>query len=416
VVLMANKQINIQGFTPTKKQREIIAACDNPEIKYIVGCFGRQAGKSFTAMNLLLKWVLENNDTIGMWVSPVYQQAKKVFNELSTLVAGTGISKAINKSELTITFINGSSIIFRSGEREDSLRGYTLDFLIIDEAAFIRDDVWNTVLRPTVLVRGKKVLFISTPKGKNWFYNLAMRGYNDDFPQYQTFHATSFDTPFITAEELAEAKMSLPEAIYRQEILAEFVDDGGEVFGNLKIHCDLTHYGTPISGEKYYAGIDFGRQNDYTVLVVLNNRGEVVDFYRERQKSWDVIISEVLVILRRWKPQLFAEVNSIGDVLFERIKKQYPAVQPFVTSSESKQNMVEDLIMALNESKLRLPSPELNPELYREMSAFTYVYSLRTRKISYGAPPSFHDDCVISLCLAFQSLKKKINYGSYVIR
>ena len=145
-----NKEITVQGFTPTTKQREIIDACLSKNIKYIIGCFGRQAGKSFTAMNLLLKWVLEDNGAVGMWVSPVYSQAKKVFTELTNTIAGTGLTKSINKSELTITFINGSVIYFRSGEREDTLRGYTLNYLVVDEAAYIKDEVWNTVLRPTV--------------------------------------------------------------------------------------------------------------------------------------------------------------------------------------------------------------------------------------------------------------------------
>ena len=411
-----NKEITVQGFTPTTKQREIIDACLSKNIKYIIGCFGRQAGKSFTAMNLLLKWVLEDNGAVGMWVSPVYSQAKKVFTELTNTIAGTGLTKSINKSELTITFINGSVIYFRSGEREDTLRGYTLNYLVVDEAAYIKDEVWNTVLRPTVLVNGKKVLFISTPKGRNWFYNLAMRGMSDEYPTYKTFFATSFDTPFITAEELEEAKMSLPETIYKQEILAEFIDDGGEVFGSLKSSCILDHYPNYDSTKKYYAGLDFGRQNDYTVLTILNSEGEMVDFYRERQKSWDIIISEVVVKLKKWRPICFAEVNSIGDVLYEQIKKQYPSIQPFVTSSESKQNMVEDLIMGMNESKIKLPSQELNTDLYKELSVFTYEYSPKTRKIKYGSPNGFHDDTVISLALSYHSFKKKATYGTYVVR
>jgi len=409
-------EIVVEGFTPTKKQVEIIDACTTESVKYIIGCFGRQAGKSFTAMNLLLKWALEDNGSISMWVSPIYSQAKKVFTELTNTIAGTGLTKSINKSELTITFINGSVIYFRSGEREDSLRGYTLTYLIIDEAAYIKDEVWNTVLRPTVLVHGKKVLFISTPKGRNWFYNLAMRGMSDDYPQYKTFHATSFDTPFITAEELEEAKLSLPDNIYRQEILAEFMDDGGEVFSSIKSNCILPSYPPIATGEKYYAGLDFGRQNDYTVLTVVNSKGEMVDFYRERQKSWDIIVSELLVRLRKWKPVVYAEVNSIGDVLFENIKKQYSAVQPFVTNNESKQNMIEDLIMGLNENKLLLPTQELNVDLYKELSVFTYEYSPRTRKVKYGAPSGFHDDCVISLGLTYYSFKKKASYGTYVVR
>lgn len=411
-----NKQITVQGFTPTKKQKEIIDACLSPQLKYIIGCFGRQAGKSFTAMNLLLKWSLEDNGSICMWVSPVYSQAKKVFTELTNTISGTGLTKSINKSELTITFINGSVLYFRSGEREDTLRGYTLNYLVIDEAAYIKDEVWNTVLRPTVLVQGKKVLFISTPKGRNWFYNLAMRGYTDDYPQYKTFHATSFDTPYITEEELVEAKLTLPETIYKQEILAEFINDGGEVFSNLKINCVLNHYPQYTPDKKYYGGLDFGRQNDYTVLTILNSEGEIVDFYRERQKSWDIIVSEVVMRLKKWRPVVFAEVNSIGDVLYEQIKKQYPSIQPFITNSDTKQNMIEDLIMCLNEEKLKLPSPELNGDLYKELSVFTYEYSPKTRKIKYGSPNGFHDDCVISLALSYHSFKKKLTYGSYVVR
>jgi phage FluMu gp28-like protein len=411
-----NKQITVQGFTPTLKQKEIIEACLSQGVKYIIGCFGRQVGKSFTAMNLLLKWGLEDNGSVSMWVSPVYSQAKKVFTELTNTIAGTGLTKSVNKSELTITFINGSVIYFRSGEREDTLRGYTLDYLIMDEAAYQREGVWKTVLRPTVLVRGKKVLFISTPKGKNWFHNIAMRGYSEEYPQYKTFHATSFDTPYITEEELIEAKLSLPETIYKQEILAEFIDDGGEVFGSLKNLCVLNQYPQQDPNKKYYAGLDFGRQNDYTVLTILNSEGEMVDFYRERQKSWDIIISEVVVKLKKWRPVCFAEVNSIGDVLYEQIKKQYPSVQPFITNSDSKQNMIEDLIMGMNESKIKLPSPDLNTDLYKELSVFTYEYSPKTRKIKYGSPNGFHDDCVISLALSYHSYKKKASYGTYVVR
>jgi phage FluMu gp28-like protein len=409
-------EIIVEGFTPTKKQKEIIDACTDEITKYIVGCFGRQAGKSFTAQNLLLKWILEDNNSVAMWVSPVYSQSKKVFSELVNSIADSGLTSSINKSELQINFINGSVIYFRSGEREDTLRGYTLNYLIIDEAAYIKDDVWMTVLRPTVLVNGKKVLFISTPKGRNWFYDLAMRGYNDDYPQYKTYHATSFDTPYITQDELIEAKLSLPESIYRQEILAEFIDDGGEVFSALKSNCVLDQYPKYDPNDKYYAGLDFGRQSDYTVLTILNSKGEMVDFYRGRQKSWDIIISEVVVFLRKYKPQIYAEVNSIGDVLFETIRKQYPSIQPFITNNESKQNMIEDLIMALNEDKLKLPTQELNRELYNELTQFTYEYSPKTRKVKYGAPIGFHDDCVISLSLSNQALKRKINAGKYVIR
>jgi hypothetical protein len=109
-------------------------------------------------------------------------------------------------------------------------------------------------------------------------------------------------------------------------------------------------------------------------------------------------------------------VNSIGDVLYEQIRKQYPGVQPFITSNDSKQNLIEDLIMCLNEEKIKLPSPELNADLYKELSVFTYEYSPKSRKVKYGSPNGFHDDCVISLALSYHSFKRKATYGTYTIR
>ncbi len=408
--------IEVEGFTPHPKQKEVVDLCLDDITKYIVCCTGRQFGKTFLAMNILLKWALEDNGSILMFVSPVYSQAKKVFSELISAIADSGLTLSVNKSELFITFINGSIIYFRSGEREDSLRGYTLDYLIMDEAAYQKDVVWKTVLRPTVLVRGKKVLFISTPKGKNWFYELANRGYSEEYVNYKTFHATSFDTPFITKEELEEAKLSLPENIYRQEILAAFVDDGGEVFSNLKLNCVLNHYPSKETNEKYFAGLDIGRANDYSVLTIFNSKGEVVRIHRQRQNTWNVIVSEVVKHLREFNARCVIEINGVGDPIFEQIKKQYSNVEPFITNNESKQNIIEDLILSLNEEKIKLPTQELNADLYRELSTFTYEYSPKTRKVKYGAPSGFHDDMVMSLALAANCLKKKINYGSYVIR
>ena len=411
-----NKEITIQGFTPHKKQQELITLCLNDTTKYIVASVGRQWGKSFLGMNVLLKWVLEDNNSVGMWVAPIYQQSKKVFEELTKGLATTGLTKSMNKSELTITFINGSIIYFRSAEREDNLRGYTLDYLVVDEAAYIKDNVWNEVLRATVLVRGKKVIFLSTPRGRNWFYNLSLRGESDDYPQHATFKGSSFDSPFITEQELLEAKMSLPENIYRQEILAEFLDSGGEVFSNLNLNCTLTQYPSKSSDDRYYAGLDIGRANDYTVLTILNTKGEVVRIYRERQNSWNIIVSDVVKNLREFNARCHIEVNGIGDPIYEQIRKEYSNVEPFTTSNDSKQNIIEDLILNLNEQKIKLPSQDLNADLYKELSVFTYEYSPKSRRVKYGGPTGMHDDMVMSLALANDCLKKKVNFGKYVLR
>jgi len=135
----------VKGFTPHKHQKKVIKEIENPDVKYVVLTTGRQYGKTILAQNLLLKWGLTNPKSVLMWVSPVYSQSRKVFQDLIKAIQHTDLLEEINKTNLTIKFINGSVIHFKSAERADSLRGMTLNYLIIDEAAFIKDNVWNLV-------------------------------------------------------------------------------------------------------------------------------------------------------------------------------------------------------------------------------------------------------------------------------
>jgi phage FluMu gp28-like protein len=350
-----------------------------------------------------------------MWVSPVYSQSRKVFVDLVKAIQHSDLADEINKTNLTIKFINGSVIHFKSAERADTLRGMTLDYLIVDEAAFVKDNVWNLVLKPTILVKGKKVLFISTPKGKNYLYTLALRGQDDEQKQYLWIKGTSYDTPFISKEELDEARSTLPEDIYRQEILGEFIDSGGEVFKHLDKFCVLTHFTPKIQGIKYYAGVDFGRQNDYTALTIFDDKGNVVYAWRERQKPWKEIMDHLISKLKEYDAQVQVEVNSIGDVLYEELEKKWNKVEAFVTTNTSKSEIIEELIYGLNEGEIKLPTKDVYTPLYNELGSYSYEYSLKTRKVKYGAIEGAHDDTVMSLAIAYNTFKKRKSKGTYYV-
>ena len=282
--------MKIKLFKPHSKQRECINRITETDCKYIIIDCGRQFGKSLLAQNLLLKWALETPNSTGFWVSPIYSQAKKVFDELVKALKPTGLLQGTNRSEVWIKLTNGSVIHFKSAEKPDNLRGNTLDFLVMDEAAFMRDETWNEILRPATLVKGKKILFISTPKGKNYFYTLYNRGMSDEFPDYLSLKYTSYDTPFITEDEINEAKNTLPTDIFNQEIMAEFIEDGGEVFRNYSTSQIIQRWIEPNPNERYFAGIDLGRQNDFTVLTIVNNYGQICYVYRERRNNWVNIV------------------------------------------------------------------------------------------------------------------------------
>jgi phage FluMu gp28-like protein len=408
-------KLEVKGFTPYQKQREWIEGIENPDIKYITLCTGRQIGKTLLAENLILKWALTTNNSTTMVVAPVYSQVRKIFDDLDKVVTPTKLMVRKNRSNYEMVLINGSKIIFRSADRPDTMRGNTLDYLIVDEAGFIADKVWDEVLKPTILVKGKKCLFASTPKGKNWFYTLHLRGLDPSQTQYITFNASSFDNPYINQDDLLEAQRTLPPDIFKQEILGEFVDSGGEVFADIDRFCVLDQYPPKQSGKKYWAGADFGRQNDYSVLTIFDGDGNLVYFYRERQKSWSEIIDTMVKALKHYEASCQVEVNSIGDVLYEQMKKQYNKVEPFVTTNSSKQNIVEDFIYGTNEGLIKLPTERLNFDLYNELKTFTYDYSIKSRKVTYKALDGAHDDIIMSLCIAYNTLKERKSKGQYHI-
>jgi len=400
--------MEIRLFKPHLKQRECIDRIESSGCKYITIDCGRQFGKSLLAMNLLLKWCLENDNSVGFWVSPIYSQAKKVFDELAKALKNTGLITSLNRTEVWIKFNNGSKIHFKSGEKPDNLRGYTLDFLVMDEAAFMRDEVWNEILRPATLVRGKRILFISTPKGKNYFYTLYNRGTSEDNPDYLSLKYTSYDTPFITKDEIDEAKNSLPDDIFRQEIMAEFIEDGGEVFRSFSQSQLINRWKEPVESERYWAGIDLGRQNDFTVVTIVNNFNEICMIYRERRNNWSNIVDSIVNILKKYNAKAIVEVNSIGDVIFEQIYTRHRKIEAFHTTNTNKEEIINNLIVQINDQTLLLPTKELFEPLDTELRVFTFEYSTKSRKIRYFAPAGHHDDCVMSLAFALESKRNNV--------
>ena len=400
------------GFTPHPKQRDMVNGIISSDAKYHVACVGRQFGKSMMAMNLVLYWAINSGPCKILWVSPVYSQTSKVQKELMAAIGASGIVKSCNYSENYISLKNGSEILFRSAEKYDNIRGLTMDYGVLDEAAFMKEDAWREAIKPVFLVRGKKVLFISTPKGKTWFYELYQLANAHDYPQYQSYTGTSYDTPYIDTSEIEEAKKTLPKNVFDQEYLARFIDTGGEVFSNLD-ECTVDKW--PQARGKIFCGIDLAKQEDYTVATFMDSDGKVVEIYRANAQEWSTMTRDILQLIRKHQATVYIEVNSIGDVIYEMIAKEWQDTHPFQTTSKSKTEIIEGLILDVNEASIQIPSKGLWPYLYDELSVFTYEYNPKTRSIKYGHPSGFHDDTVIALALANYARKQGKSYGTYAI-
>ena len=315
----------------------------------------------------------------------------------------------INRGDLIIEFDTGSTIQFYSADAYDSIRGETFDALICDEFAFFKPEAWNEVLKATVLVRGKKVLILSTPRGKNQFYqlyNLAEHNKN-----YVSFRGTSYDNPFIDPEEIEEAKRNLPEHVFKQEYLAEFLDSGGSVFTNIK-ECIKESK----ASSNLFFGVDLGRSDDYTVLTICDKDNVEVYCERWRHMEWSTIINNIVTQLNKYKPSGYVESNGAQDAIYEQIRNKVNynknSVQPFVTTSKNKQSIIESLIVEFEAQTKGILGLDWQ---INELEVFTYEYNVKSRQIKYSAPTGLHDDYVMSRAICNNAIKTMKSSGKYFV-
>ena len=402
--------MNVTLFSPHKGQRAIINGFADSKHKFGVVATGRQFGKSLLAQNLLLYWLLKNPKSKGAWISPIYNQSKKVFQELSD--AANKLIKHSNKADLTMTFINGSTLQFLSAERYDSIRGFSFSHMVVDEAAFIKEIAMQEAIFPTLSALGKKCLIISTPKSKNWFYNAFLKGSNGG-SDYISFRGISTDNPHISQTFIDEQRKSLPTEIFKQEYLAEFSESGNDVFKGVDAISILNGWTIPQSGKRYYAGVDFGLQHDYSVLSIMDESGRVSRIERINGTTYQEVVSKFASILRPYKiAGGYAEINGVGLPVFESLRKEERRLKDWTTNNQNKADGIRNLIYDIQEGTLELPSKDFFPHLYNELSAYSYKIS-PTGTMTFNAPSGFYDDCVMSLMLCNEA-RRNVGSGSKI--
>ena len=256
--------MNIVGYAPRESQKVIF----NSNARFLVGDMGRRWGKTLTGLNWLLEGVCKEGGN-QWWLAPVYSQSKMAFRKLMKAAkAGNGEDalKNCSISELRLEFINDAVIEFKSADKPDNLRGEGLNRVVIDEAARVKRDVFEEVVRPAVSDTNGRVLFISTPKGKNWFFEMWSRGQDELQPEYESWKFPTADNPKVPADDIKQAKQSLPVDVFNQEYLAEFLDDTAGVFRNVR------YIGKRKSAEGEAILRGTGPGPAYRLYGVVNNR------------------------------------------------------------------------------------------------------------------------------------------------
>lgn len=383
------------GITLTPLQKRIYDACElDSDYSYIAVTTGRQVGKTECTIQVCLNWCINHSFVVG-YFEPVFKQAKKVFASFCRGLAQLEEEGFIevNRTDLIIQFVGKGRIQFFTSET-DTCRGFTFDAIVCDEAAFIKDEIFSSAILPTVAVsmsKGQgKVLLTSTPKSKNWFFDMSTIEMDNKI----SIKATSEEGGLISKEVLLQIKKTTPEHIYRNEYLAEFLDAGCGVFSYVSAVSD-TEFEDRTS---CVAGIDFGMENDYTVLAIMNVKGELVYLERWRDNDWSIVLTKIAEKLKEYKViKAFAETNGIGNMPAKELKKKFAATTNWVTSNKSKVDIINKLSADFKQDLIKIPNRDY---LLNELDAYTLDYTPATGKVTYGARSGFNDDCVMALAIA----------------
>jgi hypothetical protein len=392
-------EVNVQLFTPYEKQMEIIEQYADTPTLFGVVVAPRGSGKTLLAMNLLLYWALGKPKQKCGWVAPVYSQCKSVFEQIVN--ASQDIISASNKADLTITFINGSTLKFLSSDSPNSIRGFRFTHLILDEVAYQTESAITEAILPTLNPTGKKCLMISTPRSKNHFY----KWYNKGLLNTDTisFKIPLSECPYINSSLIEEARLSLPEAVFKQEYEAEFSDAGTEVFTGVDNVAILPQWNMYNKTDRSFIGIDTGISDDFSVLCIMNEVGTVQQMVRMNGENIQTIANTFISVMNNYNISGgFIETNGIGRAMADLIIPKFRNIKEFTTTQDSKTQLVRTLIEDIQQQRVEIPSKELMPELYNELNLFTYKMS-QNGKLSFGHPKGGKDDTVDTLMLANSS-------------
>ena len=421
---MAKGVRTYKGFKPYLHQADVIAELKDARGtgKIVSVNSSRQKGKSYMISNLLLYFAINFEKTNNYCVSPTLKQSKAIYRVIMDAIINSGIVKTKNATDLTITLINGSTINFKSAEQRDALRGFTADFLCIDEAAFIPDEIFYLIL-PWTDAKKAPILMTSTPFVKGgFFFNYFNYGLEHS---HNTVTINWTDPKYkesiekiLPREKLEEYRQVLPKNVFKTEYLGEFLDDDGAVFVGLKdVLCDKAI----TANDRLYVGLDFSNQgeNDYTVISIFNDKGNQVYLKYFNNTS---PLGQIVKIVKELEPLadqidvISCELNSIGtpytDLIKEKSQILEDKVQGFQTSNTSKNAIVLNMQTAIEQQSVTLLPDDKE---IREFGYFTATYNPKTRNVSYAAPQGLNDDTVMATLIAYDAFREGTQVGVYNI-
>lgn len=414
----ATKVVKLTLPQPHPAQFDFIQSFNNPLTRFLVAACGTKWGKTFGCSIHLVSEAWTYKGSLNWWIAPTFVQSKMAYETIkSMLPLGTYIEY---KADLKLVLLEPdgaehSQIVFKSGDNADSLRGFGVDRFVMDEAARISYEAFVSVLT-TVTQTGGKGIIISTPKGRGWFHDVYQRGLKKDeegndkfsdvnpdpFTEWLSVRLPTWNNPYVPVESIEQAKKNLPADVFRQEYAAEFIDDSAGVFRGVTGCVKGADFEPYNPSTTYVMGVDLARIRDFTVLTVIDKqRRHVVYTERFNQISWEVQYHKIIQIARQYNAQVCIDSTGIGDPIVQTLSNAGLRITPYkIGTSAAKQQLIDRLRVAIENNEVSYPYNKYTAAMLEELRC--YEMSMTENGVTrYSAPSGKHDDCVISLALAY---------------
>ncbi len=360
----------------------------------VLAC-GRRWGKTVLGRDLALRCALEGG--LVAWGAPGYRYMSESYRVMRRSLGPLVLACT---EEKRIELVGGGVVDFWSLNDKDAGRGFKYHRWIIDEAAMVKNlgAVFMEAVRPTLSDFQGDAWFLSTPKGRGFFWQAFGLGSDELEPDWQSWQMPSHVNPLMSSEEIEAAREMLPERVFCQEYLAEFVEDEERVFRGVREAVDVGRSSGSafVAGRLYQAGVDLARVRDFTVVTVVDDEGRQVWFERVRGLSWERQVALVARVCSAYGCPAVVDATGVGDPVVERLRSAGVAVVPFKFSALSKQALMENLALRLEAGELRLMDLGVQTA---ELEGFEYSASVGGG-VRMSAPSGGHDDCVCALALA----------------
>ena len=283
----------------------------NDPARFKVVAAGRRCGKSRLAAWTLIIKALQTAKVTVFYVAPTQGQARDImWGLLADLAHPVITNKHVNNMEITL--VNGSRICLKGGDRPDTMRGVSLEYLVIDEYADVKQQVFEEILRPALADRKGDCLFIGTPKGRNHFYDLYIYADSEEDDSFKAWHFTSYDNETLDPDEINLAKKSMSSFAFRQEFMSSFEALGSEIFkeewvqfsddapeiGDYYIAVDLAGFEDPSSRSKKNKRLD----STAISVVKVNEQGWHIEDVIHGRWTLEATAQNIFNAVDRYRP------------------------------------------------------------------------------------------------------------------